>query len=140
MTVFTSYLCCRRPARASYNHADANRLCRNYTPEQLFSFLSRQNYKSCSLIAITRLFSQTSVKISATSLWYYDYYAIYQLPSLAIKQVTPTILIILAMLKQLDRIDISALTPASPLNKKPLTFRLCLMWPNGSSTFCLRRA
>jgi hypothetical protein len=45
----------------------------------------------------------------------------YQLPSLAIKLVTPTILIILAMLKQLDRIDISALTPASPLNKKPCT-------------------
>ena len=114
------------------------RLCRNYATEQLFSMLYQQNYKSCSLIAITRLFTQTPVKISAISLWYYDYYAIYQLPSLTIKPVTPTILIILAILKQLDKIEASALTPSKPRNKKPVTFRLCLMWPNGSSTFYLR--
>ncbi len=116
----------------------APRLCRNYIAEQLFSLPSQQNYKIYSLIAITKLFSQTPVKISAISLRYYDYYAIYQLPSLAIRSVTPTILIILAILKQLDKIEASALTPSKPRNKKPVTFKLCFKWPNGSSTFCLR--
>ncbi len=48
----------------------AARLCRNYTTERIFSLLSQQNYKICSLTAITRLFSQTPDKISAISLWY----------------------------------------------------------------------
>ncbi len=116
----------------------ANRLCRNYTTEQLFSLLSQQNYKSYSLIAIIKLFSQTPVKVPAISLWYCDYYTIYQLPSLAIKPATPTILIILAILKQLDKMEASALTPSKPRNKKPVTFKLCFKWPNGSSAFCLR--
>ena len=42
------------------------------------------------------------------------------------------------MLKQLDSIDISALTPSSPRNKKPPAFRLCLICPKGNSDFCLR--
>ena len=83
-------------------------------------------------------FFTNSCQKPAISLWYYDYYAIYQLPSLAIKPVTPTILIILAILKQLDKIEASALTPSKPRNKKPVTFKLCFKWPNGSSTFCLR--
>ena len=52
---------------------------------------------------------------------------IFQPASLAINPETPIILIIRAMLKQLDRIDISALTPASPRNRKLPTFRLCLI-------------
>ena len=115
-----------------------NRLCRNYIAEQLFSLLYQQNYKSCSLIAIIKLYSQTPVKISAISLWYCDYYAVCQLPSLEIKPVTPTILIILAILKQLDKMEASALTPSKPRSKKPVTFKLCFKWPNGSSAFCLR--
>ena len=116
----------------------ANRLCRNCITEHLSSLLSQQNHKTCLLPGNIKPFSQTSVKISAVSLRYSDFRAIHHPPSLVIKPATPTMLIILAILKQLDKIEASALTPARPRNKKPLTFKLCFIWPNGSSTFCLR--
>ena len=38
----------------------------------------------------------------------------------------------------LSSMETVELTPSSPRNKKPVTPRLYFIWPNGSSTFCLR--
>ena len=87
-----------------------------------------------------RFFAWTSANILAFSLWYYNSYTIYQLPSLVIKPATPTILIILAILKQLAKTEASALTPSKPRKRKLSTFKFRFICPNGSSTFCLRSA
>jgi len=50
----------------------------------------------------------------------------------------PSIVIILAILKQVDNKDISAFTPAKPLSKNEPAFKLLFIWPNGNSTLHLR--
>jgi len=58
---------------------------------------------------------------------HYNANAVFQLVSFAINPVTPIMLIILAILKQLANRDVSALTPSRPRNKKLSTFKLCFI-------------
>jgi hypothetical protein len=131
-------LCCLKFVSQILRLHFVSRLCCNHTTEHIFSLLSQQNYKIRSLTGVIEPFLQTSDKISAADLQYHDSHATYHPPSLVIKPPTPIILIILVILKQLDNTDASALTPSRPRKRKLPTFKLCLIWPNGSSTFCLR--
>jgi len=51
----------------------------------------------------------------------------------------PTRVIILAMLKPVDKRESSALTPFLPLSKNCPAPKFRFMWPKGNSTFCFRK-
>ena len=67
-------------------------------------------------------------------------YTLFQWASWVIRPETPTRVIIRAILKQLVKREASAWTPSKPRKRKASIFKFRLMWPKGSSTFCLRRA